>query len=348
MIDALVRPDLQAFAPYTCARDDTFKAEVLLNANESPWDDGAYNRYPTPQPQALVDTLADYYGVQTSQCLVSRGSDEAIDLLVRLFCQPAQDAVLITPPTFGMYETSAALQGARVVRAPLCRDNDFQLDAAGIAPYWDASIKVIFLCSPNNPTGGVIPNETISTICRAYQGKSIVVVDEAYAEFSECSAIGLLEDHDNLVVLRTLSKAFGLAGLRCGVALSSPRLIEWLCRIIAPYPVPGFVEPQVLEAFSTSQTRARQMKIATLKQERGRLFQALNALPCVGYVWPSEANFLLVASGQMDALLRATRKAKILLRDMRARPGLEDCCRISIGTPEQNTQLLNCLEGVSA
>ncbi len=222
----LARPEIRALKPYSSARMEASGGSVLLNANESPWPAVmaggiALNRYPDPQPDELIRALADLYGVAPARVLAGRGSDEAIDLLVRLFCRAGQDAVAICPPTFGMYAVSAAIQGAAIVEVPL--RGDFSLDADALLAHVDANVKIVFLCSPNNPTGNLVPLATISHIVATLAGRAIVVVDEAYIEFAgTSSAATLLDRYDNLAVLRTLSKAHALAAARIGVAAGSP------------------------------------------------------------------------------------------------------------------------------
>ena len=245
-IEALARAEIVAMKPYSSARREAPGVGVLLNANESPRAllDGtaasALNRYPDPQPPELVAALARLYGQPEERVLVTRGSDEGIDLLTRVFCRAGQDAILQCPPTFGMYRIAAQIQGADIVSVPRDARNGYRLDRAAVlrALAEDERIRLVFLTSPNNPTGDAIEPEFLAELLAATGGRSIVVVDEAYAEFSQQpSALGLIADHDNLVVLRTLSKAFASAGLRCGTVLAQPPLISLLRRVIAPYPL---------------------------------------------------------------------------------------------------------------
>ncbi|WP_312113084.1 aminotransferase class I/II-fold pyridoxal phosphate-dependent enzyme, partial [Stenotrophomonas indicatrix] len=235
---ALVRPDLQAFAGYSSARSSAVQGEVWLNANESAWANpadatGGSRRYPEPQPAALRDALASLYGVQPQQLLVGRGSDEAIDLLVRALCVPGRDGVLVTPPVFGMYAVCARLQGAPLIEVPLIDDGEglrTDLDAV-IAAAKGQGAKLVFLCAPSNPAGSDIPLPEIERVALALRGQALVVVDEAYVEYAQrASATTLLAAHANLAVLRTLSKAHALAAARIGTLIAAPELIAVLRR----------------------------------------------------------------------------------------------------------------------
>ncbi len=225
----LARPELLVLKPYSSARMEAGKAAVMLNANESPYapfagDALALNRYPDPQPAALLDQLGRAYGLDAGQIFVGRGSDEAIDLLVRAFCRAGRDAVLISPPTFGMYAVAAGVQDAAVVAVPLQSERDFALDVDGVLNAARVyPVKLVFVCTPNNPTGGSVPIGQITGLATALAGRALVVVDEAYAEFADTPSVtSLLDQHPNLVVLRTLSKAYGLAGARLGVLIAAP------------------------------------------------------------------------------------------------------------------------------
>lgn len=354
---SLVREDLRDFAGYSSARSAKLDGEIWLNANESAWGnaadtDASCRRYPDPQPAALCAALAGLYGVDTSQLIVGRGSDEAIDLLVRATCAPGRDAVLVTPPVFGMYAVSARLQGAPLVEIGL-RDDAEQ----GLVPDFPAierealarAAKLVFLCSPSNPGGAAIALDDIAALARRLAGRALVVVDEAYGEFSDtASATRLLDTLPNLVVLRTLSKAHALAAARIGVAIAAPELIAVLRRCQAPYPVPGPVAGLGVAALSPGSRTATNTRIEQVRSERERLLAALPGLPGVRRVYPSQANFLLVrfhdAATAFDALLGAG----IVVRDQRAAPGLGDALRITIGTPEQNDRVLSVVSALDA
>ena len=348
----LVREDLRDFAGYSSARSEKLDGEVWLNANESAWAnpaDGAAScrRYPDPQPSALRDALAVLYGVRAAQLLIGRGSDEAIDLLVRATCTARRDAVLVTPPVFGMYAVSARLQGVPLVEVPLRDDPQ-----AGLVPDFAAigrealarRAKLVFLCSPLNPGGAAIALEDVAALAQQLRDRALVVVDEAYGEFSDQdSATTLLAAHPNVVVLRTLSKAHALAAARIGVAIGDPALIAVLRRCQAPYPVPTPCATLAAEGLSADALNATAQRTHLVRTERARMRTALQALPGVRRVYPSQANFLLARFDDAEAAFRALLSAGIVVRDQRAARGLEDALRITIGTPEQNDRVLAAL-----
>ncbi|MDH7451797.1 histidinol-phosphate transaminase [Luteimonas composti] len=354
---ALVREDLRDFAGYSSARSARLQGEIWLNANESAWAnaadvDAACRRYPDPQPADLRDALCALYGVRTDQLLVGRGSDEAIDLLVRATCTPGRDAVLVTPPVFGMYAVSARLQGAPLVDAPL-RDDPRE----GLVPDFEAieraalarGARLVFLCSPSNPGGAAIPLDAVATLARRLADHALVVVDEAYGEFSDVpSATSLLGDLPNLVVLRTLSKAHALAAARIGVAIAAPELISVLRRCQAPYPVPDPVARLGVAALSPDALARTRARIDQVRIERARLFDALSRLRCVRRVYPSQGNFLLVRFEDADAAFAALLAAGVVVRDQRAAPSLGDALRITVGTPAQNDRVLETLATLAA
>ncbi len=274
--------------------------------------------------------------------LISRGSDEGIDLLMRAFCRAGTDRVVICPPCFGMYGLSARIQGAEVIEVPLIdRGEDWDLDADGVINA-DAP-KLTFLCSPNNPTGNDVPVDAVRRICRAREGTGLVVVDEAYIEFSPAGPMThLLDAHDNLVVLRTLSKAYALAGCRIGVLIAHPAVIDLLRRIIPPYPLPT---PSVAAARRALADPSRlNEQLATLQQSKDRLIEALTALPGVARLWPGQANFILIRVDSASNLVEAAASQGIRLRNQSAQAQLDNCVRITIGTPEETARLIDFLQ----
>lgn len=347
-LEALARPEVRALTPYASARALAASTGILLNANENPFpspgDPGqALNRYPEPQPRGLVDRLAELYDVPRETLLITRGSDEGIDLLVRSFCSPG-DAVLILPPCFGMYALSARIQGARVVEAPLVdRGDRFELPA-DLDDRADGC-KLIFLCSPNNPTGNVIDAETVRRLCAARDGKGLVIVDEAYVEFhAGDSFTTLLEELPNLVVLRTLSKAHALAGCRLGTVIAHPTIIGLLERIIAPYPLPTPTVEAALAALTPEALATQAERIAVLATEKQRLVATLAEFDGVQAQWPGEANFILVRVPDAARMIDDAAAAGIRLRNQSAQRGLENCVRITVGSPDENTALIGFLE----
>ncbi len=347
----VLREELRGFAGYSSARKEASGGSILLNANESPWpasgDVLGLNRYPDPQPESLVMRLASLYGVAADELLVGRGSDEAIDLLTRAACRAGQDAVLISPPTFGMYAVCARVQDAAIVSVPLLAERSFAVDVDGIvAAINDAQkpIKLVYVCSPNNPTGAAVSLSDIERLAQATSGRALLVVDEAYAEFSEqASALTLRARYPQVVVLRTLSKAYALAGARIGVAIGQPELIAVLRSIMAPYPLPTPCLAAAMSALADSATALVRSRIALLRSERSRLAKALRDLPQVRHVYDSDANFLLVRFADRSGTYRDALAAGIVLRDPSKQAGLEDCLRISIGTPEENNRALSAL-----
>lgn len=346
----LIRPDLQKFNAYSASKDEAAKGSILLNANELPYATNCaegfpLNRYPEKQPRELIKHLADLYNVDATQILLGRGSDELIDLLVRLFCQANQDAILICPPTFGMYAVSAQLQGANVIEVPLQKEQHFQLNLAAIKKSWQDNVKIIFLCSPNNPTGNVIDTTAVLQLCQTYLDKSVIVVDEAYVEFAKTKSFSqYLNQFPNLVILRTFSKAYGLAGIRCGAMLAQQELVWWMKKIIAPYPLTIHTSKLVLKMLQPAMLEIIQQRIVTLNTEKNNLMQQLVQLSCVKNIWPSDANFLLVEMTHAKEIFACCNANGIILRDMSSKPGLENCLRISIGLPDENKKLLKLLQ----
>lgn len=343
----LARPELRALKGYSSARMESSGGAVLLNANESPWtpfqaDALALNRYPEPQPPALLAKLCGLYQIPREQLLVGRGSDEMIDLLTRAFCRAGQDAVLIMPPTFGMYRVCAGIQGATVIEVPLRADADFEVDWPALYAAVTPDVKLVYLCTPNNPTGGELARAEVFALLEKLRGHALVVVDEAYGEFSaQPSWSTELGKFEHLVVLRTLSKAYGLAGARVGCALAHPELIALLRKLIAPYPLPSPVVDAALRGLA--EPEQVQARIATLISERARVHEALNQHPAVSKVWPSAANFLCFRVDSAPARYAKLAAAGVVVRDVSHYLGLADCLRVSIGTPEENSQFLAAL-----
>ncbi|MCF7220803.1 histidinol-phosphate transaminase [Marilutibacter chinensis] len=347
----LVRPDLRDFAGYRSARSDRTEGRIWLNANESAWDSPAaagagLRRYPEPQPQALREALAGMYGVAPSQVLVGRGSDEGIDLLIRALCRPGADAVVITSPTFGMYAVCARLHGARVVDVPLLDTADgFECDFEAVAAASErAAARIVFLCSPGNPSGTLLPRDAIRRLASRLRGRAVVVVDEAYIEYAQAASLAsLLDEFDNVAVLRTLSKAHALAAARIGTVIAADALIGVLQRCQAPYPLPLPCVEAALAAVSRAARDVTVGRVQATVDERQRLYAALRSLPGVRRAYPSRANFLLVRFDDAGGVCRRLLDAGVVVRDMRAQDALGDALRISIGTPEQSAQVLEVL-----
>ena len=351
----LARAAVRSLTPYEHASwDPTFDR---LHANESPWPpEGtdpalALQRYPEPQPQDLVQAYARHLGVDPASVLVGRGSDEGIDLLTRAFCEARQDSVLITPPTFGMYAVAARIQGAFIAEVPLARDAGFALDfvevigAVRTGYVNGARLKILWLCTPNNPTGNALPADQVQRIIDAANERVLVVIDEAYADFSmQPSWVTKVKDHPQLIVLRTMSKAHALAGARIGALVAHPRIIALLRKIIPPYAIARESALAAVAALQPAALARTAERVALLRRERERLATAFAASPKIQKVWPSEANFLLVDFKDPDAALRALATEHFVVRDFRSKRGLgPGALRITVGSPEQNDALIRSL-----
>jgi histidinol-phosphate aminotransferase len=342
---ALARPEIVALKAYSHASWDP--AFERLHANELPWraetdrSQAGLNRYPEPHPHELAGALAKLYGVPAANLLPGRGSDESIDLVVRAFCRAGIDNVIHCPPTFGMYAVAARIQGAAVREVPLLKERGYELDVDGLLAACDANTRVVFLCSPNNPTGNSMDPAAVEKVLTTLASRAIVVVDEAYIEFSGGPSLSAsLVKYPNLVVLRTLSKAFGLAGARVGSLIASATIVQLLTKVIPPYSIPQLTIEAVLAVLAPASVVIQRERVAQVKVERERLRAALAAKKSVLRVWPSVANFLLVDFADPEATLAAARAARLLIRDMRASAG---ALRISVGTPEQNDRLIRSL-----
>ena len=356
----LVRPDLRDFGGYGSARKTGLSGRIWLNANESPWASPAdpgqgLNRYPEPQPAALRARLAALYGVSEDTLLMTRGSDEGIDLLTRALCRAEREAILVSPPVFGMYAVSARVQGAPVVEVPLVDEGDrfrFDVDAALRAlelSVAKAPIKLVYVCSPGNPTGAAVPLGEVERLLQGAAGRAVVVVDEAYAEYSaQASALTLRSRYPNLVVLRTLSKAYALAGARLGITMADPALIRVLAAIAPPYPLASPAVALALDAVAPSAADEAQRRAGRIVAERERVERVLRARRVVRAVYASDANYLLVRFIDADAAFRALLRAGVVVRDQRAAPGLGDALRITIGTAEENDAMLAALDALDA
>ena len=343
----LARPEIRTLKPYQAAEQvaDT----VRLNANESPKENstGSFrrplNRYPEVRPAKLQAALAKRFNCGPQQLLVTRGSSEAIDLLVRCFCRAGIDNIVTTLPSFSMYRHYAEVQGAAVVEVPTIAANDFAIEVTALLEAADAHSKIVFVCSPNNPTGTPLLRTDLLQLLRGREGRSIVVVDEAYIEFgSETSAVELLETFPNLVILRTLSKALGFAGARCGAAIASAEVIEILSAVQAPYALATPVVELVEDALQEKQLLESAANVAELIAERKRLAAALAAFGFVRKIWPSEANFLFIECDAALEVVNYCHRHKVLLRHFGG--ALQDCIRITVGDRSENDALLTVLQ----
>ncbi|MCZ3381164.1 histidinol-phosphate transaminase [Kosakonia sp. SOY2] len=346
-IEELARKNVRELTPYQSARRLGGKGDVWLNANEFPTavpfelTQQTLNRYPECQPKAVIESYAQYAGVKPEQVLVSRGADEGIELLIRAFCEPGKDAVLFCPPTYGMYSVSAETLGVEYRTVPALAD--WQLDLQVIADKLDG-IKVIYVCSPNNPTGQIINPQDFRVLLEMTRGKAIVVADEAYIEFCpQATLAGWLSEYPNLVVLRTLSKAFALAGLRCGFTLANEDVIALLLKVIAPYPLSTPVADIAAQALSPQGIVAMRERVAQILVERQYLVTALRDIPCVEQVFDSETNYILVRLTASSAVFKSLWDQGIILRDQNKQPSLSGCLRITIGTRAESQRVIDAL-----
>ncbi len=327
---------------YSSARDE-YKgdASIFLDANENSLGSLAgenYHRYPDPHQKQLKRKIAEIKGINPAQIFLGNGSDEAIDLLFRMVCRPGQDKMLHLPPTYGMYEVSANLNEVTMEAVQLTPK--FQIPVAEVLASITPETKLIFVCSPNNPTGSLIEIESIETLLRSFEG--LVVVDEAYADFSESpSWTARLAEFPNLVVLQTFSKAWGMAGLRLGLAFASEEIISVLDKIKPPYNINEATQQLALQALE--HTEALRDMVEEIKQERELLLHALPALAQVEKVYPSDANFILIKVKDADGLYNYLLSKRIVVRNRSTVPGCAGCIRITVGTLEENQQLLQAI-----
>ena len=343
----LARPEIQSLHAYEAAEqvDDT----IRLNANESPrrCSIGNFrrplNRYPEVRPQKLQRALAERFGCEPEQLLVTRGSSEAIDLVIRTFCRAGQDSVLMTSPSFSMYRHYAEVQGACLIEVPTYADQDFAIDVDAILAACDDATRVLFICSPNNPTGSTLSRVELERLLQLRGDNSAIVVDEAYVEFGDkVSVTELLDRYENLLVLRTLSKALGFAGARCGAVVGRAEVVRMLSAVQAPYALATPVVECVEDALQEDQLELAAQTVREIIDERERLAGALERHSFVSKVWPSDANFLLVRVDNAELIMSRCSEQNVLLRDFGGE--LENCVRISIGSREENDLLLRALD----
>jgi len=349
----LARPDLRRLRPYSPGAYEP--GLVRLNANESPWrlpsdkTERGLNIYPPPRPQALLSALSDHYGAAAERMLVTRGSSEAIDVLIRGFCRAGQDRILICPPTFDMYRVYATIQDAGITRVPLDRSNHFAVDPDAVLAAVDATTKIVFICTPNNPTGGSVAPKVLDDLAEELAGRALLVIDEAYHEFADRGGrVDLCLRHDHVVLLRTLSKFVALAGVRCGSLIGAPELVQFLGTVLPPYTFPTPSIELVLEALKERSLIVARERVALIRQERENLAELLHDVPEVLEVFSSDANFLLVRVRNGEDFSDAARQAGILVRRFPDDPMLEDCIRITIGRPEDNDRLLKAVAGMES
>ena len=346
---ALARPEILSLKPYSHAA--WLPSMTRLHANEAPWRPAGdataagLNRYPEPQPAALLERLAVLYGVPVTRLLATHGSDEAIDLLSRIYLRAGADAILQCIPTFGMYQVAARIQGAGVIEVPLDRAHSWSMDPEQLLAAWQPEVKIVYLCSPNNPTGNLLDIGALERVVSALDGKAIVVIDEAYIEWSRrASLTSWLTRFSTLAILRTLSKAHALAGARIGALVAHPEMIQLARRVIPPYSLAQPTIEAAMRALEPQEISASQAKIDALLKEREYLRERLLVSRLVEKVWPSDTNFLLIDCRDADRFMRLSSAGGSIVRDMRANPALPNALRITVGTRAQNDALLNSLE----
>lgn len=344
-IRKLLRPHLLNLTPYSSARDE-FKgaAEVYLDANENAFGSTSkdkFRRYPDPYQVELKNRIGEIKDVNPENIFLGNGSDEPIDLLVRAFCNPGKDTVIITPPTYGMYEVSASINDVGIIKVPL--KNDFSLNIEGLSEAIEPGVKIIFLCSPNNPTGNSIDHEDIFEILDKFQG--LVILDEAYIDFSaQPSLIGELKNYPHLIILQTFSKAWGLAALRLGMAFANQEIIEVLNMIKPPYNINGATQDLALKALSNYD----QMKgmVKDILHQKNELESMLSDIPSVQKIYPSDANFVLVKIENAHDIYLKLISTKVIVRDRSSVELCKDCLRITVGTEKENKQLTEQLKQI--
>ena len=337
-IDRFVRPNILSLAPYSTARDEYSGTDlgVFLDANESPYSNGL-NRYPDPRQKELKERIGQIKGISHSKIFMGNGSDEAIDLCFRVFCRPGVDKAVSMWPSYGMYTVAAATNDIAMTRVLL--EKDFSLDTEKILSAADAYTKLLFLCSPNNPTANVLPKSQIREICRRFDG--IVVLDEAYVDFSsEGTMLTELDDFPNLIVLQTLSKAWGMAGARMGLAFASERIISLFDMVKYPYNLSVLSQNIALQWLDPS---LKEKHVEEILSEREKLRKEMERFDFIKEIYPSEANFLLVKTPDANALYDYLISKGIIVRNRTTQALCEGCLRITVGTPYQNEELLAAL-----
>jgi len=337
-LEQWVRPNIRSLSPYSTARDEAQGTpDVFLDANESPYTGLGYNRYPDPRQKALKARVSAIKGLPVENIFLGNGSDEAIDLMFRIFCTPGKDNAVAIVPSYGMYTVAADINDIEVRGVAL--GPDFSLPVQALLDAADANTKLLFLCSPNNPSGNAFAQEEILELVQKFPG--VVVLDEAYADFSPKGSLrAKVLEYPNLVVLQTFSKAYGMAGLRLGMAFSNAYVIDLMNRVKYPYNISEATQQIVLKALAEPKDK----EIAEIVAQRERLSEELPQRPCILKLWPSDANFLLVKVTDADGLYAHLLQDGIIVRNRSRVPGCAGCLRLTIGTPEENDRLLQSLD----
>lgn len=344
-LQSLVRTNIKNLVKYSTARDEyPGKIGIFLDANENAFGspvEGNFNRYPDPHQSALKSGISKIKGIAEKYIFTGNGSDEAIDILIRIFCNPGAESIIICPPTYGMYEVAAGINDVQVKRVLLLPET-FSLDVKGILSAITPDVKIIFLCSPNNPTGNSMGREDIKKILTGFNG--IVVVDEAYINYSsQQSLISLLTEYPNLIILQTMSKAWGLASLRIGMAFASAEIIELMDKVKGPYNISGIAQQLALE--SLDKLQLVNQRIRSTVSERNKLIAELSGLSGIKKIYPSDANFILIRVENANALFDYLLSKQIIVRNRSKVVLCDDCLRITIGTPQENLELIQSVKG---
>ena len=336
-INRIVRDNVKGLQPYSSARDEYVSDGsdmIFLDANENPYENGV-NRYPDPQQRSLKDALAAQKGVSSNHMLLGNGSDEVLDLIFRAFCEPKKDNIITLPPTYGMYKVLANTNDIEEKRVLLTKD--FQPDLPGIFDAVDENSKIIFLCSPNNPTGNSFDPKKIEAILESFNG--LVVIDEAYIDFSKSSSwVSKIEEYPNLIVTQTLSKAYGLAGIRLGVCYASEEIIQILNKIKPPYNVNELTQQRALSRV-LDQDKVT-FEVSTILREREALVKALSKISFVVEIYDSDANFVLVKVDDANIRYEQLLRLGIVIRNRTTQPLCENTLRFTVGTREENEMLM--------
>ena len=354
-INGIARPEIVAMKPYVSARNSAAADGILLNANEAPvthvndpeWQRLSLNRYPPPQPALLRSRLAGMYAVDESRLLITRGSDEGIDLLTRVFCRPGQDAIVECSPCFGMYKIAATIQGAQVIDVPRLAEKGFPIDFEKLEKTISEhdGVRLVFLTSPNNPTGDLVGRVQLERVLKACEDKALVVLDEAYIEFCNAeSACELVDQWNNLVILRTLSKAWAAAGVRCGIVIADPAVIGLLQRVIAPYPLAASAIDAALQAISGDAVSRQRQFVDTVLAEKAELLKFFLSCDWIREVIPGEANFVLIRVADADGLVDWCSGRAIRIRNFTSQAQLNGCVRLTIGSAEEMAALKLALQ----
>ncbi len=342
-INLFVRPSIKALKPYSSARDEFKSAKtdlVFLDANENPFENGV-NRYPDSQQVNLKKGLSNLKGINTKNILLGNGSDEILDLILRAFCEPNQDNVIILPPTYGMYEVLARINNIEIIKIKLT--NSFQPNSNLILNSINENSKVLFLCSPNNPTANSFDKSKIETLIRGFAG--VVIIDEAYIDFSDKESwLTRLKEFPNLIITQTLSKAYGMAGIRLGICYASTEIISVLDKIKPPYNVNTLTQQRAIEQLLSPSSVHTQ--IDTILEERDKLFKGIKSIEFINKVYPTDSNFILLKVDDANKRYHQLIKKGIVVRNITNQPLCNNCIRITVGTKEENKKLLKALKKI--